>query len=90
MAADSLDSPSVLRVGSPTLGLPILALDYVRLSYADHPSPLERLAHRLAWLDARLWALEHPWEVRYLRLRAVLRRGWTRLYPPRPSRSIPQ
>lgn len=75
---DALDAPTVFRQGSPTLGVPVLSVDYrpagvewpsAPRQYAptqtvfDDPRWVPTLA-RLDALEAALTALQRPWYVR--------------------------
>ncbi len=77
-----LDAPTVFRVGSPTLGVPSVGLDYRSAQLV--PPPVDRLAE----LEARVLVLEttiadlqaiRPW---YRRLVAWLRARWQDLTAP--------
>ena len=61
MAFD-LDAPTVFRVGEPTLGLPMMALDYRPgggLGIAVPVPPADPEANRLARLESRVRLLEY-------------------------------
>jgi hypothetical protein len=75
---DGLDSPTVFRLGQPTLGPPTFALDYRSSAtlpaepvYPEPPSPsdgrLARLEHHLTRLESRLRAVEVPPDLAVLR-----------------------
>ncbi len=87
MAFD-LDTPTVFRVGEPTLGLPVMSLDYRPGATPDGDPPAARLARleaRVRLLENNLLALRQaildiefpppppPW---YRRLLAWLQQQW--------------
>ena len=86
----SLDAPTVFRVGDPTMGVPVLAVDYrevgvqavedlarVRAPVIPSDAVLAALAARITTLELTVAALQRPW---WQRLAATLRRWWARCW----------
>lgn len=61
--SDALDAPTIYRTGSPTLGVPVLALGYrsTVLEGLDVESRVRLLEHACMVLDERLTDRERPW-----------------------------
>lgn len=100
---DALDAPTVFRQGVPTLGVPVLSVDYrpgggtaPHIVPPTRPGVVGREDPRWSLITARLLALESavailslPWYTKFWRsLRGLLSRAAQRWHAPSSSSSF--